>query len=157
MNFFPNDDWPTVVAGFGSPHGDDQAGWELAALLRRASLPARVVVVVDATQLLARLRSCQRLIIVDACHFSGSAGTITRLLWPDARIAAHHGHSSHGLGVAEMLELAEQLGCLPPLVEVLGIEITDCSPGHDISGKVIQAVTNLAAQLIDELSKVAYA
>jgi hypothetical protein len=55
------------------------------------------------------------------------------------------------------VELAEQLGCLPPLVEVLGIEITDCSPGNNISGKVIQAVTNLAAQLIDEIGRVAYA
>ena len=35
----------TVVAGFGSPHGDDQAGWQVVALLgQRSDLRARLYV-----------------------------------------------------------------------------------------------------------------
>ena len=76
MNLSPLIHWPTVVAGFGSPHGDDQAGWRLAAMLeRRPDLPARVIAVHEATQLLDALQDCQRLIIVDACLSGGRVGS----------------------------------------------------------------------------------
>lgn len=158
MNASWRSDWPTVVAGFGSPHGDDQAGWRVAAiLLHRADLSARVLTVHEPTQILEALRDCERLIVVDACRSGGVAGTITRLVWPDPRIAITHRHSTHGVGVADVLKLAEKLGDLPPSVEIFGIEVANRSPGHDLTPVVVQATAEVAVQIADQLREVAHA
>jgi hydrogenase maturation protease len=158
MNRSWKSDWPTVVAGFGSAHGDDQAGWRLAAMLQhRPHVPARVIAVYESTQVLEALEGCQRLIIVDACQSGGSVGAVTRLQWPDPRIAVRHRHSTHGVGVYTALKLAERLGELPPVVEIYGIEVAGCSPGRDISPEVLQAVAELEAQVFAELREVTHA
>jgi hydrogenase maturation protease len=147
-------EWSTVVAGFGSPHGDDQAGWRVAAmLLQRPRLGAHVLAVKDPTQVLAALRSAERLIAIDACQGSGVAGTVTRHVWPDVRIAARHSHSTHGIAVADALRLAEKLGSLPPQVDVWGIEVADCSPGQDLTPQVVRAVAEVASKIVTELSE----
>jgi hydrogenase maturation protease len=151
-------DWHTVVAGFGSPHGDDQAGWRVAAMLsRRPNLPARVVAAYEPLQILQALRGCERLIVVDACHTGGSAGVITRLTWPDPRIAVRHRQSSHGVGVFDVLKLAEKLGDLPPVVEIIGIEAVDWEPGSDLGPDVLQSVAEVEALIADELREVTHA
>ena len=151
-------DWTTVIAGFGSPHGDDQAGWRVAELLsQRPDLPARVIVVHEPTQILAALRGSQRLIVVDACHAGGVGGTVTRLIWPDARVAAMHRHSTHGVSVADVLKLAEQLGDLPQIVEIFGIEVADCSPGRDPTPDVSCAVAEVEARIVGKLCEAAHA
>src|SRR5262245_55275322 len=84
-----------VVAGFGSPHGDDQAGWRFVGLLaRRPDVRARLVKVTEGTQLIQELNGCRRLIVVDACHGGVRLGAITRLAWPDPRIRQYHNHST---------------------------------------------------------------
>jgi hypothetical protein len=68
----------------------------------------------------------------------------TRFEWPDARISARHGHSTHGIGLAGTLQLAHRLGRLPDCVEVFGIEI-GTSPTHGgMCPEVTQSVTTLA-------------
>lgn len=147
-----------MVACFGSPHGDDQAGWRLAAMLqRRADVPARVIVVHEATQLVEALGDCRRLILVDGCRSTGRVGTVHRLRWPDPRFAARHNHSTHGVSVFTALQLADQLGRMPPQVDLFGIEIGDSSPGSDVSLAVLQAVFQLEATIFDELQEVAHA
>jgi hydrogenase maturation protease len=91
------------------------------------------------------------LIVVDACRSGNRAGAITRLHWPDRRIAVRHGRSTHGIGLAEVLRLAERLGELPNNVEVCGIEVAEISPGYEISLETLWAVATLEAQLYDEL------
>jgi hydrogenase maturation protease len=150
--------WDTVVAGFGSPHGDDQAGWRLAAMLeRRPDVHARVIAVHEATQLLDALEGCQRLIIVDACQSGGPVGSVTRLRWPDARIAEQHHHSSHSVGICGALQLASRLGRMPAQVDVFGIEIEDCSPGHEMGPAVIEAIVELESTIMNELREVVHA
>lgn len=158
MNNSLNDDWPTIVAGFGSPYGDDQAGWRLVTLLQQAQhVPARAIAIVESTDLLLSLENCSRLIVVDACRTGKAAGTITRLCWPDPRIVECHSHSTHGMGVADILKLAQRLGRMPTVTEVIGIELLDCSPGRDVSPVVSQAVEKLAKQLVTELREVSHA
>jgi hydrogenase maturation protease len=80
-----------VVAGFGSPYGDDQTGWRVAAMLKQQpQFPARVVAIHEATQLLEEIVGCERLIVVDACRSGNAVGTVTRLHWPDPQIARQH-------------------------------------------------------------------
>ena len=133
-----------VVAGFGSPHGDDQAGWQVVALLgRRHDLPAHLVKITEGTRLIDELDGCRRLIVVDACRGGRQIGSITRLEWPDPRVPQYHNHSTHGIGLCNALELAERLGRMPPNVEVFGIEIGSYRPLDEISAEVAQAVREL--------------
>ncbi len=159
-----------VVAGFGSPHGDDRAGWEVVERLgTRAPLcvaaergdgaaeRVRVVRVREGTQLIHELEGCGRLIVIDACHGSGPVGTISRFRWPDPRIRRHHDRSTHEIGLCSALELAKQLGRLPPEVVVFGIEIGDDEPVGGVSGEVLRAVEELEAVIVAEIGEVVYA
>jgi hydrogenase maturation protease len=143
--------WTTVV-GVGSPFGDDQVGWRLVELLqRKPHLSARLKTIPEATQLIDELDGCRRLIVVDACHSGGAAGAVTRLRWPDPRIAERHSQSTHGIGVCDALRLAERLGRLPFMVDIFGIEVGDCQPGREISHEVLQALAKLETEILAEL------
>jgi hydrogenase maturation protease len=141
-----------VIAGFGSPHGDDQAGWRVVTLLEaHGGLPARVLAVYDVSQILHALDGCSTLVVVDACLSSGEPGTISRFIWPDPRVAEYHGNSTHSLGVPNVLRLAEALGRLPETVIVYGIEVEQCDPGRAISAEVTGAIAELEAIIAAEV------
>jgi hydrogenase maturation protease len=143
-----------VVAGFGSPHGDDQAGWQVVALLRRRSdFPARLVEISEGTQLIDELKGCQQLIVVDACLGGQPIGTISRLEWPDPRIRTYQNHSTHGVGLCNALELAERLGRMPQKVQVFGIEIGSNRPLDESSAEVARAVSELSEIISAELGE----
>ncbi len=147
-----------LVAGFGSPHGDDQVGWRIVSTLgRRPNLAARVLAVYEATQLVEELRDCRKLIVVDACRTGGSVGTIARLRWPDPRIARRHSHSTHGVGVCGALQLAERLGRMPADVEIIGVEVRNCEPGPELSSEVLQAMFAVEELIFSELCEVVHA
>jgi hydrogenase maturation protease len=153
-----NDCWATVVAGVGSPFGDDQAGWRLVEMLeRRPNVPARLVKVGEGTKLLDTLDDCSKLVIVDACRGVCRVGAVTRLKWPDSRIAKRHSHSTHGVGVSDALRLAERLGRLLRDVVIYGIEVGDCNPGHEICQEVLKTVAKLEAVIWGELCEAAHA
>jgi hydrogenase maturation protease len=142
----------------GSPFGDDQAGWRVVDMLQqRPHVPARLKKVHEATQLLDALPGCRRLIIIDGCRSGAPRGAVTRLRWPDARIAARHNQSTHGVGVDDVLRLAERIGRLPDEVEIFGIEVTECEPGHEICLEVLRAASELEAVIAAELCEDAYA
>jgi hydrogenase maturation protease len=147
-----------VVAGFGSPHGDDRTGWELATrLARRPNVEARVLCVGEGTELLHGLSGCERLILVDACRGSGPPGTITRYVWPDPRIRRHHDRSTHQFGLTSALELAKQLGRLPAEVVVFGIEGQRDETVGPLTGEVSQVLDELEAIVLREIERGAYA
>jgi hydrogenase maturation protease len=147
-----------LVAGFGSPHGDDQAGWRVIEILKaRPELPVRAVAYREATNLIADLNGCDRLIVVDACRSGDPVGTLTRLTWPDPRIDERHSHSTHGVDVCCALRLAERLGWLPAEVEIFGIEIRECEPGHELTYEVLESVVTLADLISTELCEAVHA
>jgi len=158
MNCSSNNRPDVVVAAFGSPHGDDQAGWQVIdTLQKRTDLPARIVAIREATELIEELDGCRKLIVVDACCAGDQSGTLSRFEWPDPRIEQQHCHSTHGMGVCAALRLAERLGRLPPCVEIFGIEVRDCEPGHEMSFEVWEAVKELEAVIYAELCQTACA
>jgi hydrogenase maturation protease len=120
-------------------------------------LAARAIVVYEATQLVEELKACRKLIVVDACRTDGPVGTITRLRWPDPRIAMRHNHSTHGVGVCGALQLAERLRRMPPSVEIFGLEVGDCAPGPEMSSDVLEAMFELEALIFSELREVIHA
>jgi hydrogenase maturation protease len=147
-----------VIAGFGSPHGDDQAGWQVAdRLAGDPAITARVLAIREGTQLLTELEGCRKLLVVDACRSMSPLGTITRFHWPDRRIGEQHSHSTHGIGLCNSLELAARLGRIPADVEVFGIEISGPNPLADISCEVRSAVDELVEILRTELCEAVHA
>ncbi len=143
-----------VVAGFGSPHGDDEAGWQVIESLRiRPNLTARLVKITEGTQLIDEVKGCRRLILVDACRGGQPVGTVTRLAWPDARIRKYHNHSTHSVGLCDALQLAEQLQRVPRSVEVFGIEISEYQPLDGMSDVVEKAVSKLAERIYSKLQE----
>ena len=142
----------TTVLGIGSPHGDDQVAWLLVDRLEdRAEIPVAWARLAGPSHMLDHVDGCSRLIIIDCCESGAGPGEITRLSWPDPRIARQHSHSSHGFGIAEMLALAEQLGRLPSEVILYGIEKKHCSPGMPLSVEVTDGLAKLEHELLGEL------
>lgn len=147
-----------VVAGFGSPHGDDQAGWQVVDLLaERSDLPAHLVKIREGTQLIDELAGCRRLIAIDACREGPHLGAITRLNWPDPRIRQYHNHSTHGVGLCNALELTERFGRLPPSVSIFGIEIGSYRPLDEICAEVARSVAEIAEIISADIRETVHA
>lgn len=111
------------MIGVGTEHGDDSAGLAVAARLRRGPLPANVDVVDcprPGLDLLDELSRADAVVLIDATRSGEPTGTVRRI--PLESLRTERGYSSHGLGVAEALELAGALGRMPRRLEIVGIE-----------------------------------
>ena len=146
-----------IVVGAGSPFGDDQAGWHVAAELT-IRLPAlrRHILVRDrpGAALLNDLAGSDSALLIDAAATGDPPGTIREL---DIRelTEADHLWSGHALGVAETLVLGQALGLLPERVGllVIGIDTSQAVlPGAPLTPRVAAAVSDLTEHLAGWLS-----
>jgi hydrogenase maturation protease len=141
------------IVGIGSPHGNDCVGWLVAdRLRRREGLSQCVYSLSTPIEMLDHLAGCEILVIVDACQSGKPVGSIVRLQWPDSRIVQHHSVSSHGWGVGQTLQLAEQLDRLPPLVVVYGLEVGKEGRVESAVNKV-PGIDAIEQCVLDEISK----
>ncbi len=106
----------------------------------------------NAAELVEAWRDEPVVVVVDAMSSGSPAGTVRRL---DAtrgplRVELFRG-SSHGLGLAEAVELARSLGQLPPSLVIFAIEGTDFGIGTRISYPVECAVREAALLISEEL------
>lgn len=144
----------TKVIGFGSHQGDDEAGWIVAERLRdRADLGAHVETLCDPTRLLEECDDCERLILIDACVSGDTPGNVQRLEWPNAAFLSGVGTSSHGVTVAEVLQLAERLGRLPRHVVLFVIEGVHFSPAASPNSALLAGLAQLEAMVLAELTR----
>lgn len=142
-----------TIVGIGSPHGADQAGWIVANRLRqRGHLQQKIQILATPIEILDHFKSCDSLVIVDACQSGATPGTVCRLQWPDSRIMTHHSCSSHGWGLGESLLLAEQLGRLPSSVVLYGLEISQ-DLRIDKTHQTIPGLDLLEQLILDDISK----
>jgi len=96
-----------VVVGIGQPAaGDDGVGLAVARALAGRGVEVRECA--DASVVLALLEAERRVVIVDAVVGGGAPGSVLRLD-PAALASGPAPLSSHGLGVAEAIELARTL------------------------------------------------
>ena len=145
----------TAVIGIGNPdRGDDGAG---PALLRR--LRGRVGEDIEliahageAAALIDLLQDATRAYLIDACRSGRPPGTLRRI---DAHACSlprdGRESSTHGLGVAQALELARALTLLPRRCVVYCIEGGSYALGAPLSAPVLAAIDTLAARLLAEL------
>jgi hydrogenase maturation protease len=136
----------TRVVGLGAEdRGDDAAGL-LVARLVRAAAPVGVEVVEcagDAGALLECLDGVDRVILVDAAR-GGRPGSVDRLAL--AAIPPAAARSTHGMGLAEALGVAAELGVLPADVRVYAVHGRRFDPGP-VSSEVA-AGARVAAGLV---------
>lgn len=145
-------DWarPVLIAGVGSElSGDDAAGLLVARRLRESLSGLADVCVVETSDLaglITRWREFATVVIVDAMRSGRAPGTVLRMdvdelgNAPTCRFT-----STHGFGVLDAIELARQLGALPPNLIVYGIEASP-SPAKQ-SRELSTAIEDIASEL----------
>ena len=134
-----------LLIGLGHPfRSDDAAGIEVARRVR--SLPAHERMTAS-YELMDLWEGADDVIVVDATHSGASAGTVRyydplRDPLPRKTFA-----SSHGIGLAETIAMAEELGRLPSRVLVCGIEAGNLSAGTSMSPAVEKAVARVVRDI----------
>jgi hydrogenase maturation protease len=138
-----------LVAGLGSPHGDDQIGWLVAQRLDElAAGSVRVVLLSNPIDLLNVLDGTPRLIVIDACRGIGPIGACHRWLWPTEELAATRASGTHAVSLEEVLRMARQLACLPAYVSVWGIEGQSFSPSDELAPELAGGIPHVVRQIV---------
>jgi len=130
-----------LVAGIGSPHGADRLGWAVIEALRQRRLPstAKLVACQLPTELTPLLLAHSRAIVVDAMLGDGPAGTIHEFRAADLPEAALR-LSSHGVGLADAVQLASALGMPEEGLCVLVLDVVH--PDAEIKAAWIDGLTD---------------
>jgi hydrogenase maturation protease len=144
-----------MVVGIGNPdRGDDGAGRAVARQLA-GLLPGDVEIAEmdgEAAALVARLDGAAEVYLVDASSSGAAAGTVRRFdVARETLPQGAFGVSTHGMGLAEAIELARVLGQLPPRCIVYAIEGASFETGTDLSAPVAQAVADVVRSLRAEI------
>jgi len=147
----------TIIVGIGNPdRGDDAAGREAAKRLRGALADDIEIVELDgdATELLAVLQRANVAYLVDACVSGAPPGFVRRLDVAEAPSPqAGFRLSSHGLGLAEALELAKALGAMPAEGVVYAIEGANFGIGEPMSEAAHHAVDVVVERIKAEIEE----
>jgi hydrogenase maturation protease len=144
-----------LVIGIGNPdRGDDGVGRAVASHLKRSAPAGTSVVESDGNiaDLLDKMEGWGKVIIVDASQSGAAPGTVRRIdvsdrpLPPDA-----FGASTHGLGLAQAVDLARILGNLPLHCIVFAVEGASFAIGATLSLEVEAAVAAVAELIRAEI------
>ena len=132
-------DLSVLVIGIGSPHGSDSLGWEVIKVLQQDKVlnqqPGLKLLCLDrpGTRLLEVMQDNYKVILIDAVSSTQQPGSLVRLGMDDIK-AGNNKMSTHGIGLAEALELGRTLKQLPSQILVLGLET-----GGDLDWQYSQA------------------
>lgn len=130
--------------------GDDAAGVLVAARLQQIGISAELYEG-DPLAIMESWDPTDEVIVVDAMVTGAAAGSVQVWELPLPANVAGTSASTHGLGVAEAIQLAQVLGRLPRRLRVYGIEGKQFQPGERVSLEVQQAVERAARQIANEL------
>jgi hydrogenase maturation protease len=145
-----------LIVGIGNPdRGDDAAG--RAAVARLKALGPKNLRVIEsdgeATGLLARFSEADEVILIDAVLSGAAPGTVGRFDVNEAPLpTGRFGISTHGFGLAEAIELARTLGCLPRRCVVYAIEGRSFTLGERLSPEVETAVEGVIESILNTIS-----
>ena len=118
-----------LLVGIGSPFGDDRLGWLVVGEIeRRGGSDAHTRCARAPADLLDWLEGVDRLVVCDACHGGGPAGSWRRFDWPTTLLDDVAFCGTHDMSLAATLALAEQLGLLPKETTIWGLTVERNSP-----------------------------
>jgi hydrogenase maturation protease len=146
---------PALVVGIGNPlRGDDGAGPEVAGRVARLAIPGVTVVIADEPlALVEHFAANDEVIVVDAVQTGGAAGEVrVWVVGPDPLPRRGHAIGSHGLGVAEAVELARALGQLPRRLTLVGVEAETFCVGAPLSARVTDHLGDAVRAVTDALT-----
>jgi hydrogenase maturation protease len=135
-----------TLIGIANPdRRDDGLGWEVA---RRLDDRARVVLSAgDPARLIETWRHADVVVVVDATRGGRPSGAITVIDLIDDHLEPATVRSSHGMGVAEAVELSKTLEALPPSLTFVGVEGDSFEMGVGLTPSAMLGV-ELAVELI---------
>ena len=148
-----------AVIGIGqSLRGDDAAGLE-AVRQWREKFPEtanRREVRIEASELpglalLDMLEDVDAAILVDAVQSRNEPGTIHRLSEEELASFASDSKSAHGWGVAETLQLRNQLSDTKTHTRIIGIEVGQVETGAQMSKPVMEALPRVCNVIEEEI------
>ena len=155
---------PIQIIGIGSPLGLDRIGWAAVAALRARDLPgafpAGTLALTEwdrpGSLLVEALGGAPGAILIDAMRAGDRPGNVRRLTAAQVLGAPQGFVSSHDVGVAQALALADALGALPRRTLVYGIEIgagdvSAAGVGPSLDELCEQAVARLEPRLRADL------
>ncbi|WP_019594566.1 hydrogenase maturation protease [Thioalkalivibrio sp. ALM2T] len=141
-----------LVIGIGNPwRGDDGVGHAVVAALAGTPGLTTAACSGEPAELMELWQGHDPVILVDAIVTGAAPGTLHRL---DARDPLPRGarYSSHGIGLAEAVELARALDAFPPTLIVHGIEPAHLEDGTGLSPQAIDAIPKSARRILDDLT-----
>lgn len=147
----------TLILGIGSPFSDDQFGWKVSDLLAEQGYAGEYLDIESADRpglnLLVWLdKDYDRIILIDAVNAQVEAGSFFHLQAVD--IIDFQGMlSSHSIGVAPSLALAQALGKDITRVEFFGVQVEFLTHKDEVMSAAVEAqIAPTAAKIIKQLS-----
>lgn len=141
-----------VVAGLGNDfRRDDGAGPAVARLVAASVGALDVGPVAEPLDLLGRWDGAELAVLIDATRSGQPAGTVS-VVDLDAA-GSETPASTHALGLARVVRLAEVLCSGPRRVVVVGIEGAEFSDGSGLSDAVAAALPSAAAKVVALLAE----
>lgn len=145
-----------VLIAPGNPlRGDDGLGPEIARRLRQR-FPYLPILsgAADALSLLAFWEGASLAVAVDAALSGAPPGTLHRRSLDDGPLPKELARcSSHGLGLAEALDLGRALGRLPASLSLYSVEAAGFGPGTGLSPAVAAAAEDLVREIAAEIAR----
>lgn len=149
-----------LVIGVGNDYRhDDAAGLAVVRQLKKYDIPGVRLLESDGdpAKLLELWKGVSSVILVDAVASGATPGTIHWLDVDHESVPSQLFQvSSHGLGVAQAIELARALKQLPAFVKLFGIEGRNFEEGEGISKEVaesIPAVASCIQKIVEDFKK----
>jgi len=145
-----------LVIGLGNrDRGDDAVGLLVAKRLR-GLVPKGVRVREhegDPVALLELWKGADLIVVIDAVQSGAPPGTVQRFEAHERALpsAVTFGISTHGVGLAETIELARSLKKLPKRLIVYGVEGACFEIGRGLSPEVAHAIGDVVQSVLEEL------
>jgi hydrogenase maturation protease len=144
-----------LIIGIGNEYGHDDAVGILVARALKRMIPDGVTVLEqsgEAMALIGAWADAEQVALIDAVFSGVPPGALHHFeVGRDPLPADLSTASTHTWGVAQAVELARLLGCLPHRITLYGIEGVDFSPGVGLSPMVARSIPTVVRQIQQEL------
>lgn len=146
------------ILGIGSPFGDDQIGWRIVELLKKRKQIQHYISDYlslechdrPGIRLLELMENANIVYLIDAVIAGNKIGTIYR--YENEEIEELKSIlSTHGIGIAQTLQLGKALDQLPSRLILYGIEINSVDINYNISLMIEPAIHELVERIEHEI------
>ena len=135
---------------------DEGVGVQVARQLQKRALPPEVEVCdggVGGIGLLDYFRRTSKLLLIDAAEMNLKPGAVVRFTPREVKDSGHRvKFSTHDVGLAEVLKLAEALGLCPEEVVIIGIQPKEIAWGEELSPAVQASLPGVVEMVMKEIS-----